>query len=155
VPGNHDCLANSKELYEEIYGPLNYSFTWNDIRFVMHNTNGREYGFDGSTPDLNWLRQQVSDEGNFETCIFVSHVAPFDNDFDNSLETDYVNIVRNSKNNLVNINGHRHNYSVEQPYQDSIWYINSSSPSNRIFSLVTIYPYDSSGKKFDCIPVFF
>ncbi|MBK7854339.1 MAG: metallophosphoesterase [Bacteroidetes bacterium] len=27
VIGNHDCIANAKEIYREIFGPLDYSFT--------------------------------------------------------------------------------------------------------------------------------
>ncbi len=57
VIGNHDCLANGNEIYKDIYGPLNYSFTGNGIRFVIHNTNSREFNFNGSVPDLNWMEQ--------------------------------------------------------------------------------------------------
>jgi len=136
--GNHDCLANGTELYEDIYGPLNYSFTWNGIRFIMHNTNSREFNFNGHVPDLDWMQQQLTDEQNFESCIFVSHVPPYHEDFDSSLENAYTSIIRNAKNTIFSANGHRHDFELSQPYADSIWYLNTSSPSNRIFSLVSI-----------------
>jgi 3',5'-cyclic-AMP phosphodiesterase len=155
VIGNHDCLANSNQIYERLYGPLNYSFTWNRIRFVMHNTNGLEYGFNGKVPDLNWMRDQLRDVENYEYSLFVSHVPPVSDDFDKSLIEQYTSLIRNSKNTVFSANGHRHNYEVDQPYGDNVWYVNTSSPSNRIYSYISIYLNDGDGKKFDCTPVSF
>ena len=148
VIGNHDCLANGVELYEDIYGPLNYSFTWNGIRFIMHNTNSREFSFNGHVPDLNWMQQQLADEQNYANCIFVSHVPPYHEDFDGTLEDAYVSLIGNAKNTIFSVNGHRHDFALEQPYADSVWYLNTSSPTNRIFSLVTIDATEV--KKFTC-----
>jgi 3',5'-cyclic-AMP phosphodiesterase len=154
VIGNHDHLANAIDIYQDIYGPLNYSFTWNNIRFVMHNTNGREFGFNGNVPDLMWMQQQLSDTANYQSCVFVSHVPPNDMDFDASLEAGYVKVLRESKNIIFSSNGHRHNYYVSQIYNDGIWYLNTSSPLHRTFSFVTIY--DSLNEKiFTCTPVTF
>jgi hypothetical protein len=151
--GNHDCLANGTEIYQEIYGPLNYSFTWNGIRFIVHNTNGREFNFNGHIPDLNWMEQQLADTQNYEACIFVSHVPPFSEDFDSALEDDYTSLIRNAKNTIFSSNGHRHDFELSQPYHDSIWYLNTSSPANRIFSLISIFKNDSNEKDFTCTTV--
>ncbi|MDP1621114.1 MAG: metallophosphoesterase [Bacteroidales bacterium] len=155
VIGNHDCLANGPELYKDIYGPLNYSFTWNNIRFVAHNTNSREFNFNGTVPDLNWMQQQLADTANYQCCIFVSHIPPFNTSFDKVLEPGYTKLIREAKNTIFSSNGHRHDYSLDQPYNDGIWYLNTSSPPNRIYCYVTIYPYASQSKKFDCVPVHF
>jgi Icc protein len=151
--GNHDCLANGTKLYEEIYGALNYSFTWNGIRFVVHNTNGREFNFNGHVPDLNWMEQQLADSANYEACIFVSHVPPYSDDFDPALENAYTSLIRNAKNTIFSSNGHRHDFELSQPYQDSIWYLNTSSPANRIFSIISITENDRNEKDFTCIAV--
>ena len=155
VIGNHDCLANGTKLYEDIYGPLNYSFTWNGIRFIMHNTNSREFNFNGHVPDLNWMQQQLTDVQNYESCIFVSHVPPFDSDFDSNLEDAYVSLIRNAKNTIFSSNGHRHNFVLDQPYEDGIWYLNTSSPSERIFSLVSITQNARKVNSFKCTTVTF
>jgi len=155
VVGNHDCLGNGLEVYEDTYGPVNYSFTWNDVRFVGLNTCGREFNFNGHVPDLNWMQQQVEDSANFEGCIFFSHVGPNNGDFDQALEDGYVKITEEAKNTIFSINGHNHSFAIGQPYDDGIWYLNTSSPSNRVYSYVTIYPYSPDEKKFDCIPVGF
>lgn len=155
VIGNHDCLGNGPELYEDIYGPLNFSFTWNDIRFVAHNTNSQEFNFNGNVPDLNWMQQQLTDTANYQCCIFISHVPPYNEDFEIALEAGYTKLIREAKNTIFSTNGHRHDYALEQPYNDSIWYLNTGSPFNRIYCYVTVYPYATTNKKFDCIPVNF
>jgi 3',5'-cyclic-AMP phosphodiesterase len=155
VIGNHDCLANGSEIYQQIYGPLNYSFTWNKIRFIMHNTNGREYYFNGSVPDIQWMQANLSDTQNYESCIFVSHVPPTNEDFDPQLRDPYTMIIREAKNTIFSSNGHRHGYELAQPFNDNVWYLNTSSPVNRVYSYVTVYPNATKGKKFNCIPVYF
>ena len=150
VIGNHDCIAHGTDLYQQFYGPLNYAFTWNDVRFIMHNTNGREFAFNGNVPDINWMAQQLADTANYQSCVFVSHVPPNNSDFDPALESSYTQLIRNAKNTVFSSNGHNHDHSIGQPYNDGIWYINTSSPSNRFLANVTIYPYATS-KKFDCV----
>lgn len=150
VIGNHDCIANAKEIYREIFGPLDYSFTWNDVRFVMHNTNSREFAFNGTVPDLNWMQQQVNDTANFKGCIFVSHVPPDNVDFDKALEIPYSSLIKNTGKTIFSSNGHNHNHRIGELYNDGVIYINTSSPSNRFYALVTVYPY-AIDKKFDCV----
>ena len=153
VIGNHDCLANGVKVYEEVYGPLNYSFTWNRIRFVVHNTNSREFNFNGSVPDIAWMQQQLADKENYQSCIFVSHVPPYSEDFDPSLVQAYTQLIHNAKNPVLSTNGHRHNYSLDQPFDDGVWYLNTSSPSNRMFSHVVVTPNSRYEKKFTSTPV--
>jgi 3',5'-cyclic AMP phosphodiesterase CpdA len=78
VIGNHDCLANGTELFERTYGPLDQHFDWAGIRFVLHNTNSREFSFNGQVPDINWMRSAVEDTSAYRASIFVSHIKPFD-----------------------------------------------------------------------------
>ena len=40
VIGNHDLAANGRQNYQEVYGPLNYSFRYADTQFVLVDTNG-------------------------------------------------------------------------------------------------------------------
>ncbi len=149
VIGNHDCQANGLQVYQDIYGPLNYSFTWNKLRFVMHNTNGREFGFDGTAPNLVWMQQQLMDEQNFDATIFLSHVPPFHDDFDENIELAYAQLVRDAKNTLFVAHGHNHHQFISQPYNDGIWYLNTSSPENRFFADVKIISDGSSIPRFE------
>jgi len=150
VIGNHDCLATGVELYQQIYGPLNYSFTWNKIRFVIHNTNSRQFNFNGNVPDLQWMQQSLSDVENYEYSLFMCHVPPNHEDFDVALQAEYTHFLRNAKNTILVANGHRHNSSLNQPYNDGIWFLNTSSPSKRELAYVKIYTTSNARKKFDC-----
>jgi Icc protein len=150
VIGNHDCQATGLEVYQQIYGPLNYSFTWNSIRFVMHNTNSREFNFNGSVPDLAWMHQSLADTGNYKFSLFMCHIPPNHTDFDSSLEMEYTKLVRESKNTILLAHGHRHNGVLSQPYYDGTWYLNTSSPLKRNFAYVKVYANPNSGKRFDC-----
>jgi 3',5'-cyclic-AMP phosphodiesterase len=151
--GNHDCVGNGILLYQDIYGPLNYSFTWNSIRFVVHNTNSREFNFNGTVPDINWMEQQTADKNKYHGCIFISHVPPSSEDFDQGLVDSYTAVIRNAKNTIFSSNGHRHDYALGQPYNDGVWYLNTSSPSNRILTHVIVTPFSRDQKKFSSTPV--
>ena len=119
----------------------------------MHNTNSREFNFSGHVPDLTWMQQQTTDVQNYESCIFVSHVPPYDEDFDSNLESAYTSLIRGAKNTLFSSNGHRHDFELSQPYEDGIWYLNTSSPSHRIFSLVSITQNARQEKNFSCTSI--
>jgi len=150
VVGNHDCLANGIETYTNLYGPINYAFTWNGIRFIMHNTNGKEFNFNNAVPDVEWMKQELSDTANYQSTIFVSHVPPDHADFDPSLVPDYTKLIRESKNPILSVNGHRHRHGLHQTYGDKIWYLNTSSPHFRFFAYVKIYPNAQRVYTFDC-----
>ena len=42
VIGNHDLLANGREVYKQMYGEFNYSFEYGHTKFIFIDTNGRE-----------------------------------------------------------------------------------------------------------------
>ena len=43
VIGNHDVLGKGDEVFERMFGPLNFSFSYQDVKFILHNTNSKEY----------------------------------------------------------------------------------------------------------------
>ena len=149
VIGNHDCLANGTELYEDHYGSLNYSFTWNSIRFLMHNTNSREFSFNGNVPDMNWIRSQLADSSNYKHTIFISHVPPGNDDFDASLASSYINTISAAKGVIFSANGHNHDSWIGHLNNSTTWNINTCSPDNRRFAFITIYIDESNNRNFN------
>lgn len=74
VIGNHDQLGNGRAIYERMFGPVNEAFTFGGTRFLIVDTNSREVAFDGSVPDLEWLRSRL--EGpEAEECTAVANEA--------------------------------------------------------------------------------
>ncbi|MEI9808826.1 MAG: metallophosphoesterase [Bacteroidota bacterium] len=89
APGNHDMLANGKKIFNEMFGPENFTFSYGANRFIVLNTNSRETGFDGTVPDISWLQQQLAFTDEYQNIFVLSHVAPFSADFDKKLEQPF------------------------------------------------------------------
>lgn len=123
VIGNHDVVGNGDPTFERFFGPLNYSFTYQGYKFILHNTNGREY-IGNEVPDLPWLQQELKESVLFRT-IGVSHIPPYDGDFNKKLESEYSQLLKNQPNFLISLHGHQHRYTDGFPYGDGIRYMTS------------------------------
>ena len=138
VIGNHDQVANGRDAYQEIFGPLNYSFTYADTKFIMTDTNGREYNFNGRIPDMNWVSRELR-APDTRRHVVVSHVPPQDVDFDPATRDAYVQALREDPRLVFEMNGHRHDYGVGQPFQDGVTYVNSYAFEKRQYLIVTVW----------------
>lgn len=146
VIGNHDVLAKGEETFENMYGPLNFSFIYKEIKFIFHNTNGREYTA-GLVPDMNWLRGEFAmDDRTVKGFITVSHIPPFSGDFDQTLEDEYVSLLRRNQV-LLSLHGHIHEHKDGYFYKDGVRYITSPSFDMRSFVLLKIV----SGEVYDTL----
>ncbi|MBU8891360.1 MAG: metallophosphoesterase [Bacteroidales bacterium] len=125
VVGNHDLLYNGAEIYDEMFGELDFFFDLYGFRFVFVNTNSREYGFDGKVPNIVWMNSVLNDTTNYERAIIVMHVPPEDDDFDSNVEQEFVNAIHFSGKTILVLNGHRHYFTSGYLYDGSIHYLNS------------------------------
>ncbi len=138
VIGNHDLVANGEKVYKRMFGPLNFSFIYGGTKFVCHNTNSREYNFDGKVPDLNWLSAELAPSAGVNAYITVAHVPPFSNDFDEALKSDYITQVNSSPNTLAALFAHDHKEDLVYPTRDRIPYFTTNSIGKRQFLLFEI-----------------
>jgi 3',5'-cyclic AMP phosphodiesterase CpdA len=139
VVGNHDHAGNGRQVYQEVFGPLDYVFTYAGTRFIMLNTNGREYRFDGTVPNINWLQQQLADTAGVQRQIVINHVPPMDQDFDPQLEQPYVAALKAAPHLSLALNGHRHDFGIEQPYGEELTLINSYGFEKRRYVIFTLW----------------
>ncbi|MDO7877186.1 metallophosphoesterase [Hymenobacter sp. ASUV-10] len=139
VIGNHDHAANGRQSYQEVFGPLNYSFRYAGTQFVLVNTNGREYDFNGQVPDVGWLHSQLADTVGVRRQVVMSHVPPMDEDFDHQLEKPYVAALASSPLVMMQLNGHRHGFSETWPYEGAIPYINSASFQKNRYLIISLW----------------
>lgn len=139
VIGNHDVIANGENVFRRMYGPLDFSFVYDSIKFILHNTNGREYP-STEVPDLAWLEEQLFSENNEMITHFigVSHVPPTNDDFQQHLVEPYAALLRETPGFLVSLHGHIHNHTDEYPFNDGIRYITSFSLDQPSFLLLKI-----------------
>ncbi|MFD2785705.1 metallophosphoesterase family protein [Hymenobacter rubripertinctus] len=138
VIGNHDHVANGRDAYQEIFGPLNYSFVYGDTKFIMTDTNGREYNFNGRIPDMPWVNQQLR-ATDTRRHVILSHVPPQDEDFDPAVRDAYAQALREDPRLVFEMNGHRHDYGINQPFNDGVTYVNSYSFQKRRYVVVTVW----------------
>jgi Icc protein len=150
VIGNHDLIYNGEEVYEEMFGELDYSFLYKQIKFIHLNTNSREFAFNGKVPNINWLNNQLSDTANYTNAVVIGHVPPGHDDFDARLELPYANTLAKWGKTTLSMNGHNHNFNIGTPYNDGIIYLNSFSVSKGYYVVVKLWP---NGFDYEIVPL--
>jgi 3',5'-cyclic-AMP phosphodiesterase len=150
VIGNHDYLSNGGEVYQQIFGQLNYSFTFQDVKFVMWDDVVWE---SKKNPDWQWLKEQFTSETKASAntaqkrIIPFSHIPPDDPQVTN-LSTLYRDLMVN-RGAGISIHGHKHKYTAEQYYGDGVTYITIGSPQMRAYAMLTITPSKISVRKIE------
>lgn len=139
VVGNHDLLANGRRVYEDMYGPYDYTFTYGNYLFIVLNTNSREYAFNGRVPDLGYLRSMLAENVENRSVIVLSHVPPFDDDFDNNLEQEYASILANDPNVVLSIHAHQHNFMDRDYYGDGVRYFITTTVQKEGYAVISLW----------------
>jgi len=149
VIGNHDLIYNGRKVYEKMFGPLDYSFYFKGMKFIMINTNSREFGFDGNVPNIYWLDNQLSDTFNYKNAVVMGHIPPGNDDYDPNLVLPYANTLAKWGKTTLSMNGHNHDFSVGEPYGDGVTYLNSFSVGKGKYIIVKLWPDGFDFKIYD------
>jgi Icc protein len=139
VIGNHDIVANGPASYRKMYGPMDYSFDYGSNRFVFVNTNSREYAFDGTVPNISWLKSQLENNPDNKNIIVVGHVPPFDGDFDKNLEGEYSRLLGSNPNINMSLYGHKHSFSDSLYYNDNVHYFVTTNVGSRGYYVIQVW----------------
>lgn len=138
VIGNHDLVANGEDAFKKMFGPLNFSFVYQGLKFICHNTNSREDKFSGDVPDLPWLTRELQPQAGVTAYIPVGHVPPDGMDFDPRLVEPYTHLVNGSPNTLAALYAHTHSRDVYYFHGDPIPYLITDAIEHRQFLLIEI-----------------
>ena len=85
ILGNHDCLGNGEDIYEEIFGEENFSFMAGKTKFVCLNTNALEYDYSHPVPDFTFINNELKNKSpNQEKTVIAMHVRPLGVQFNNN-----------------------------------------------------------------------
>lgn len=145
VVGNHDLIGNGGEVYQQMYGDLNFSFTVNGNRFVYINTNHNNANPKHDIPDINWLDKTLSDTANYDQAMIVCHISPLNPDFNPDLKDTFIATIDKYKKVLLSMNGHYHNFSfTKADQQHNVSHLNTDSTSKKTFILLKIWKGDFS-----------
>lgn len=135
VIGNHDYLSNGELVYNQMFGSNNYSFVFNNVKFVMFDNTTLESGKD---PDMDWFSDNLHNDHGYDHVIPFSHIPPYDTQMKNHSRAYHELMVKNDIK--ASIHGHKHEFSLEESYGDGVRYLTVSSPQYRTYSELTITP---------------
>jgi 3',5'-cyclic-AMP phosphodiesterase len=138
VIGNHDMLANGSEVYKQMFGEENFSFTYAGTKIVCLNTCSNERGFDGTIPNIPWLTKELTDTLGYDNAFVVSHMPPFDVGFDKRMEQSYAQLMSSNKRIRMSLHGHQHTASRTSPYGDGFEYLVVGSMNKRSYFVVSV-----------------
>ena len=138
VVGNHDLTARGREVFQHMYGDLNYSFVYGGVKFICHDTNSREYNFDGTVPNIPWLEKELMPESGVENYVAISHVPPNSLDFDDTLINEYVGAFSQATGFLGSFHGHTHSFDEFRLGDADFPYVITSTIGKKEFLLVEI-----------------
>jgi 3',5'-cyclic AMP phosphodiesterase CpdA len=138
VIGNHDIIANGRAVFQRMFGELNYSFDYQGIRFIAHDTNGREYKFNGKVPNIDWINKQLEGANDLNGIIGISHIRPQTSDFDPKLNDDYITTFNSSPKILASFHAHEHNFGKYTPIEEGTPFLVTTAVGERGFVLAEI-----------------
>jgi len=139
IIGNHDHLANGRDVFKRMFGELNFTFNYAGVKFVCHDSNSREYNFDGKIPDLNWLADNLKPDEGTDRIIAFSHVPPTDLDFDQQLSSGYEDLMNKAPGMLASIHSHQHSPDViYRRNEEGIPFIITNAVVNRAYTIIDV-----------------
>ena len=117
--GNHDFLGTGDQMYQKMYGELDFSFIAGRIKIVCLNTNATEYDYLAAVPNLDFMENEIySDNDKFDRSIICMHSRPFCEQFNNNVAKVFQLYVKNMPGLMFCVNGHDHRTSQIDLYND-------------------------------------
>lgn len=107
VIGNHEALANGPIIYNNLFGPTDFTFDVGPDQFILFNNN--EWEFPGNVPDFNWLENSLLAASNKRYRFVVSHVAPQSLQLSEESAKRFESILLRGKASL-SVHGHEHGW---------------------------------------------
>jgi 3',5'-cyclic-AMP phosphodiesterase len=135
VIGNHDYLSNGGEVYHQMYGPGNFTFVYNNVKFVLFDNIRWE---SNKVPDFGWLEGALVNDHGYDHVIPLSHIPPYDGQMKEYADRFHSLLVGN--NIMTSFHGHRHEFSIEDYLGDGVSYVTVSSPQYRVYTALTVSP---------------
>jgi 3',5'-cyclic AMP phosphodiesterase CpdA len=137
VVGNHDLLGNGGAIFDRLFGPRNTDFTCARTRFVLVDTNSREYGFGGDVPDLGWVEGRLAPSPGHDRVVVISHVPPWSTDFDSGLRDAWFAQLGRAG---VALSIHAHEHAYDARTYEGVPHVVADAIVNRTLLLVDELP---------------
>lgn len=141
VIGNHDCLANGEDIFEIVFGPLNFSFIAGKTKFLGLNTNALESNYSNPIPDFAFIRaEREKDLDRFNQTVVLMHAKPTNEQFNNNVADVFQYSITQYPHLLYCNNGHEHQYQQVDVFDDGITYYGTPNIKKREYLVFSITP---------------
>ena len=135
VIGNHDYNSNGEVIYKQMFGDYNYSFEFNNNKFVIFDDVVWE---SNKNPDFNWLSTQLTDNKFFKQVFVIAHIPLFTDQFDSDMEQTYRSLMQDN-NVQLSIHGHIHSYSFGKFYKGTVDYLTVPWLKKPTYCIIKVY----------------
>lgn len=135
VIGNHEWLSNGRQFYKQMFGDFDYSFVFNDYKFIFLDANSQANL--GEPPNLDWLEDQLSGPDRYNLVFVIAHQPPFDPTWSDETENRYRQLMAENKVSL-SIHGHLHYYWYGERYNDGVKYLVVDNAGDRDYCIVSV-----------------
>ncbi len=106
IIGNHDYLSNGGKIYQEEFGPVNFTLDYKDCRLVFFDDIVWEKNVED--PDFQWLYQSC-DAPEAKHRLVFAHIPPWDEQMSVGNSRLYDDILIANQVEL-SVHGHTHNF---------------------------------------------
>ncbi len=130
VIGNHDALAFGTDIWAKVFGPEDYSFTYQNTKFIAYNDNKYEFA---NVPDRDWLAQEAQGDELRDHTIVFSHIPPWDKDLALSQELKDLGVD-------LGVHGHVHSFDYWQLTDVQLPHYAVSFAKEKEFGLLSVNP---------------
>lgn len=135
VIGNHDVLANGRDIYGQMFGPENYSIAFLDHQFVFFNNIVLD--LHPETPDFEWLEKELQDGRNYIKQFVLAHIPPWHDDITGELAAQYKDLMTHFE---VGLSMHGHDHYPNQVNIEGVDYLVAGAPQMGVFRIVDVHP---------------
>ncbi len=137
--GNHDILGSGKEIFQAVYGDLDFSFVFGRTKFICLNTNALEFDYVTPVPNFDFIVKEIADTvSSYANTVVVMHVPPKDIEFNNNVLVPFQEYIKRSRNLLFCLHAHNHSLSVRNLFEDGILYYGCENIGKRSYMVFTI-----------------
>ncbi|MCL7753375.1 metallophosphoesterase [Polaribacter sp. Z022] len=131
VIGNHDYNINGGVIYKKMFGDYNYSFEFNNNKFVLFDDIVWE---SEKELDFDWLSSELQNNSNYNQVFVITHIPPNGDQFDDELEDKYRNLMKDN-NVPLSIHGHTHTFEF---IEGDVSYLTAPAVKEEAYNIVSV-----------------
>lgn len=136
IVGNHDFLSNGDLVYRDMFGPLSFSFDYNNCRFVFFDDIIWERNVED--PDFEWLYDALEADDSINHVFLISHIPPWSDPFSVGNSYLFYRILEDQQVSL-SIHGHTHSFFHGIREECEVPFLISGDATDREIIIMEVY----------------